>query len=59
MFKDDPLLSSPGASYLYTTHGWTLISAVVEMSSVNKQKRGKNLSPTYYKCLKFLNLIVQ
>ncbi|XP_058963954.2 serine beta-lactamase-like protein LACTB, mitochondrial [Pocillopora verrucosa] len=33
MFKDDPLLSSPGASYLYTTHGWTLLSAVVESIS--------------------------
>ena len=24
------MLSVPGKSYLYTTHGWTLISAVIE-----------------------------
>ena len=33
MFKDDPLLTSPGTSYLYTTHGWTLLSAVIEGAS--------------------------
>lgn len=30
LFKDDPLLSAPGNYYSYTTHGWTLISAVIE-----------------------------
>ncbi|XP_063222166.1 serine beta-lactamase-like protein LACTB, mitochondrial [Bacillus rossius redtenbacheri] len=30
LFKDDELVSKPGSSFLYTTHGWTLISAVVE-----------------------------
>nr|CAD7395471.1 unnamed protein product [Timema poppensis] len=30
IFKDDDLVSKPGTSFLYTTHGWTLISAVVE-----------------------------
>ena len=33
IFKDDPLLSDPGTSYLYTTHGWTLLSAVIEGAS--------------------------
>lgn len=33
IFKDDPLLSNPGTSFLYTTHGWTLLSAVVESIS--------------------------
>lgn len=30
LFKDDPLTSEPGAKYLYTTYGWTLVSAVIE-----------------------------
>ena len=33
LFKDDPLLSIPGTNYLYTTHGWTLISAVIERAA--------------------------
>ena len=33
IFRDDPLLSDPGTSYLYTTHGWTLLSAVIEGAS--------------------------
>ena len=33
LFKDDPLLSVPGTSYLYTTHGWTLLSAVIEKAA--------------------------
>jgi len=33
IFKDDPLLSDPGTSYLYTTFGWTLLSAVIEGAS--------------------------
>ncbi|XP_020620532.1 serine beta-lactamase-like protein LACTB, mitochondrial [Orbicella faveolata] len=33
IFKDDPLLSDPGTSYLYTTYGWTLLSAVIEGAS--------------------------
>ncbi|XP_071502992.1 serine beta-lactamase-like protein LACTB, mitochondrial, partial [Diadema antillarum] len=33
LFKDDPLVHKPGSKYLYTTHGWTLISAVVEAAS--------------------------
>ena len=36
LFKDDPLISAPGTSYLYTTHGWTILSSVVE--SVAKQE---------------------
>ena len=30
IFKEDPLLKRPGTDYLYTTHGWTLLSAVIE-----------------------------
>lgn len=30
LFQDDPLLSEPGTTYHYTTHGWTLLSAVIE-----------------------------
>lgn len=30
LFKDDDLFSKPGVKFLYTTHGWTLVSAVVE-----------------------------
>jgi len=30
LFQDDELFFKPGSSFLYTTHGWTLISAVVE-----------------------------
>ncbi|KAL4231591.1 hypothetical protein ACF0H5_009171 [Mactra antiquata] len=30
LFKDDPLVHAPGSKFLYTTHGWTLVSAVVE-----------------------------
>lgn len=33
MFKDDPLLHQPGAKYLYSTYGYTLISAVIEGAS--------------------------
>ncbi|GFV34880.1 serine beta-lactamase-like protein LACTB, mitochondrial [Trichonephila clavipes] len=30
LFKDDPLVENPGTKFLYSTHGWTLISAIVE-----------------------------
>ncbi|GAB6019367.1 hypothetical protein CHUAL_000955 [Chamberlinius hualienensis] len=30
LFKDDDLMIKPGTGYLYTTHGWTLVSALVE-----------------------------
>ena len=30
LFQDNPLLSEPGTTYHYTTHGWTLLSAVIE-----------------------------
>lgn len=33
LFKDDPLLSAPGTSYLYTTHGLTVVSAVIERAA--------------------------
>lgn len=33
LFKSDALLSEPGTKYLYTTFGWTLISAAIEGAS--------------------------
>ena len=33
LFKDDPLVHEPGSEYLYTTFGWTLLSAVVESAA--------------------------
>lgn len=30
LFQDDPLLFEPGSSYSYSTHGFTLLSAVLE-----------------------------
>ncbi|XP_013780104.1 serine beta-lactamase-like protein LACTB, mitochondrial [Limulus polyphemus] len=30
LFKNDPLVNKPGSKFMYTTHGWTLLSAVVE-----------------------------
>ncbi|OWF41272.1 Serine beta-lactamase-like protein LACTB, mitochondrial [Mizuhopecten yessoensis] len=30
LFKDDPLVHEPGSKYLYTTYGFTLLSAVLE-----------------------------
>lgn len=30
LFKDDPLVAKPGTKFVYTTFGWTLISAVIE-----------------------------
>lgn len=33
IFKDDPLQSPPGSTYIYSTYGFNLISAVVEAAS--------------------------
>lgn len=33
IFQDDDLMFKPGTSFLYTTHGWTLVSAVVEAAA--------------------------
>ena len=33
LFKDDALCSTPGSQFFYTTHGYTLISAVLEVAS--------------------------
>nr|XP_027234180.1 serine beta-lactamase-like protein LACTB, mitochondrial [Penaeus vannamei]XP_027234182.1 serine beta-lactamase-like protein LACTB, mitochondrial [Penaeus vannamei]XP_027234183.1 serine beta-lactamase-like protein LACTB, mitochondrial [Penaeus vannamei] len=30
LFQDDELFFKPGTGYLYTTHGWTVVSGVVE-----------------------------
>ncbi|KAH7729385.1 Protein LACT-9 a [Aphelenchoides avenae] len=36
MFKNDPLVAKPGSKFYYTTHGFTLISAVLEAASGKK-----------------------
>jgi CubicO group peptidase (beta-lactamase class C family) len=33
VFKDDPLVHEPGTEYLYSTHGYSLLAAVVEAVS--------------------------
>jgi serine beta-lactamase-like protein LACTB, mitochondrial len=35
-FKDDPLLSQPGSTFHYTTHGYTLVGCVIEGASGEK-----------------------
>ncbi|XP_018408312.1 PREDICTED: serine beta-lactamase-like protein LACTB, mitochondrial [Nanorana parkeri] len=36
LFKNDPLVFKPGTQFLYSTHAWTLLSAVVERASGRK-----------------------
>nr|XP_033776819.1 serine beta-lactamase-like protein LACTB, mitochondrial [Geotrypetes seraphini] len=36
LFKNDPLVFKPGSQFLYSTHAWTLVSAVVERASEQK-----------------------
>ncbi|MBN3293475.1 LACTB protein, partial [Polypterus senegalus] len=36
LFKDDPLIFKPGSQFLYSTHAFTLLSAVVEGASGQK-----------------------
>lgn len=36
LFKNDPLVFKPGTQFLYSTHAWTLLSAVVERASGKK-----------------------
>ncbi|XP_022085351.1 serine beta-lactamase-like protein LACTB, mitochondrial isoform X2 [Acanthaster planci] len=33
VFKEDPLVHKPGSKFLYTTHGWTLVSAIVDAAA--------------------------
>ncbi|XP_076081665.1 serine beta-lactamase-like protein LACTB, mitochondrial [Mytilus galloprovincialis] len=33
LFQDDPLVHKPGSKFLYTSHGWTLVSAVMEKAA--------------------------
>ncbi|XP_078056343.1 LOW QUALITY PROTEIN: serine beta-lactamase-like protein LACTB, mitochondrial [Mustelus asterias] len=33
LFENDPLIFKPGSQFLYSTHAWTLLSAVVEGAS--------------------------
>ncbi|KAJ6664218.1 hypothetical protein lerEdw1_008436, partial [Lerista edwardsae] len=36
LFKNDPLFFKPGSQFLYSTHGFTLLSAIVERASGHK-----------------------
>lgn len=36
LFQNDPLVHRPGSRYLYTTHGWTLVAAVLEGATKRK-----------------------
>ncbi|XP_069621680.1 serine beta-lactamase-like protein LACTB, mitochondrial [Ranitomeya imitator] len=36
LFKNDPLVFKPGSQFLYSTHAWTLLSAVLEHASGRK-----------------------
>ncbi|WKY07204.1 hypothetical protein Q1695_006988 [Nippostrongylus brasiliensis] len=38
MFQDDDLIAMPGTKFKYTTHGFTLVSAVLEKASGKKFK---------------------
>ncbi|KAL6738433.1 hypothetical protein Aduo_011980 [Ancylostoma duodenale] len=39
MFKDDDLIAKPGTKFSYTTHGFTLVSAVLEKASGKEFKK--------------------
>ncbi|EYB94934.1 hypothetical protein Y032_0165g17 [Ancylostoma ceylanicum] len=39
MFKDDDLIAEPGKKFSYTTHGFTLASAVLEKASGKEFKK--------------------
>ncbi|KAK0399519.1 hypothetical protein QR680_003090 [Steinernema hermaphroditum] len=39
MFIDDPLIAKPGTKYYYTTHGFTLLSAVMEKAAGEDLKK--------------------
>ncbi|KAK6750832.1 hypothetical protein RB195_002664 [Necator americanus] len=39
MFKDDDLIAKPGSKFSYTTHGFTLASAVLEKASGKEYKK--------------------
>ena len=39
LFECDPLLYEPGSRYLYTTHGFTLLSAVLEAAECAALRR--------------------
>lgn len=44
IFKEDELVCQPGSKYFYTTHGWTLISAVIEKITGTKfEKHAKRM----------------
>ena len=39
MFADEPLLFEPGTNYRFGTHGWILLSAVVEGAAADRFAR--------------------
>ncbi|GIY58024.1 serine beta-lactamase-like protein LACTB, mitochondrial [Caerostris darwini] len=45
MFKNDPLIENPGTKFLYSTHGWTLVSAIVE--AVSKEQFTVHISKLF------------
>ncbi|EDV25757.1 uncharacterized protein TRIADDRAFT_12911, partial [Trichoplax adhaerens] len=61
LFKDDPLVVKPGTEYHYTTHGWTLLSGVIEgateekllklMGTLFKQLGMTNTQPEFHETL--------
>ncbi|XP_015928621.1 serine beta-lactamase-like protein LACTB, mitochondrial [Parasteatoda tepidariorum] len=55
LFKDDPLIAKPGSKFHYSTHGYTLVSAIIESiakedfpSHMNKLFRTLGMKNTYF-----------
>lgn len=46
LFEEDPLLYAPGSRFLYTTHGYTLLSAVLEAAESAAMRKGSNSAAT-------------
>ncbi|GFR73695.1 serine beta-lactamase-like protein LACTB, mitochondrial [Elysia marginata] len=46
LFQNDPLVSKPGTKFVYTTHGFTLLSAIVE--AVAKQPFSEVVTKTFH-----------
>jgi len=48
LFQNDQLLHEPGTKFEYTTHGWTLVSAVLEkISGTPFDKHAKSIFKTW------------
>ncbi|GFO10578.1 serine beta-lactamase-like protein lactb, mitochondrial [Plakobranchus ocellatus] len=46
LFKNDPLLCKPGTRFVYTTHGYTLLSAIVE--SITHKPFAETVTKTFH-----------